>query len=198
MGGDWYDVVELPGRRFGVVVGDVVGRGLDAAATMGQLRSAARALLLENNGPARVLEALDRFADLLPGAFCTTVFCGVIDPATRTVRYSSAGHLPALLVEPGGVVHRLQDAQSPPLAVSTGSERPESTAILATGARLLLYTDGLVERRDEIIDSGIERAQAALAAELPTAEAVVDHLCTVLLGQGRHGDDVALLVYLQS
>ncbi|MFC1414290.1 SpoIIE family protein phosphatase [Streptacidiphilus sp. N1-12] len=199
VGGDWYDVLELPGHRYGVVVGDVVGRGLPAAATMGQLRSAARALLLENNGPARVLEALDRFADLLPGAFCTTVFCAVVDPAAGSVRYSSAGHLPALLARPDGGVRRLDGAQSVPLAVTPGSERPETSATLPAGAHLLLYTDGLVERRHEVIDTGIERAEAALAGELPaTPDAVVDHLCAVLLDQGRHEDDVALLIYRQA
>ena len=100
VGGDWYNVVELPEGRRAVVVGDVAGRGLPAAAIMGQLRSAGRALLLENNGPAQVLRALDRFSALIPGADCTTVFCAVIDPRSSTVRYSSAGHLPALLADP--------------------------------------------------------------------------------------------------
>ncbi|MDI5964723.1 SpoIIE family protein phosphatase [Streptantibioticus silvisoli] len=198
VGGDWYDVVELPGRRYGIVVGDVVGRGLSAASTMGQLRSAARALLLENNGPARVLEALDRFSDLLPGAFCSTVFCAVIDPAARTVRYSSAGHPPALVAEPGAAVRRLEDAQSAPLAVPTGRARAEAATPIPAGSHLLLYTDGLVERRREVIDAGIDRAAAALAGSLHlTPDAVVDHVCAELLAEGHHADDVALLVYHQ-
>ncbi|WP_405577259.1 SpoIIE family protein phosphatase [Streptomyces sp. NBC_01190] len=198
VGGDWYDVVRLPGGRYGVVVGDVVGRGLPAATTMGQLRSAARALLLENIGPARVLEALDRFGELLPGAYCGTVFCAVLDPATATVRYSSAGHLPALVATPGGGVQRLEHAQSLPLAVRTGADRPETTTTIPAGAHLLLYTDGLVERRREILSIGIDRAAAALAESLRLAPgAVVDHLCAALLGEGHHDDDVALLVYHQ-
>ena len=198
VGGDWYDVIELPGGRYGVVVGDVVGRGLTAATTMGQLRSAARALQLENDGPAQVLRTMDRFAALLPGAFCTTVFCAVIDPAARTVRYSSAGHLPALLRRPDATVRRLDDAQSVPLAIPTDRERPETTITLPPGSYLLLYTDGLVERRHEIIDSGIERAEAALAA-ISTAlpGTAVDRLYTQLLDHGRHEDDVALLLYYQ-
>ncbi|MFC4029932.1 SpoIIE family protein phosphatase [Streptomyces polygonati] len=198
VGGDWYDVVELPGRRYGVMVGDVVGRGLPAATTMGQLRSAARALLLENNGPARVLAALDRFGALLPGAYCSTVFCAVIDPATATVRYSSAGHPPALVAAPDGTVQWLEHARSLPLAVRTGGERPETTAAIPAGSHLLLYTDGLVERRREILTTGIERAAAALSAAVGLdPEAVVEHVCAALLGKDHHEDDVALLVYHQ-
>ncbi|MCY0943086.1 SpoIIE family protein phosphatase [Streptomyces antarcticus] len=196
VGGDWYDVLELPGRRYGVVVGDVVGSGLSAATTMGQLRSAARALLLENNGPAGVLTALDRFAALLPGAFCTTVFCAVIDPEARSARYSSAGHMPGLVAEPDGTVHRLYAAQSVPLAVVTGRERPEATAAIPDDSTVLLYTDGLVERRGEVIDVGIDRAATALKGTLRLApDLVADHICTALLGDEHHEDDVALLVY---
>ncbi|QMU77222.1 SpoIIE family protein phosphatase [Streptacidiphilus sp. PB12-B1b] len=199
VGGDWYDVLELPGHRYGIVVGDVVGRGLPAATTMGQLRSAARALLLENSGPAHVLDAMDRFAALLPDAYCTTAFCAVIDPTAQTLRYSSAGHLPALLRHPDSTVRRLDDAQSVPLGVVTNRRRPETTTTLPTGSHLLLYTDGLVERRHEIIDTGIHRAEAALAATPSSIpDAVVDHLCTLLLDRGRHEDDVALLLYHQT
>ena len=102
VGGDWYDVVDLPDGQYGVVVGDVVGRGLAAAAVMGQLRSAGRALLLESRSPAHVLSALDRFAALVPGAAVSTVFCAVIDRDEGTLRYSSAGHPPAILVEADG------------------------------------------------------------------------------------------------
>ncbi|SCE24680.1 PAS domain S-box-containing protein [Streptomyces sp. DvalAA-14] len=198
VGGDWYDVVELPDGRYGVVVGDVVGRGLVAAAVMGQLRSAARALLLENNGPGRVLDALDRFGRLLDGAFCTTVFCAVIDPSAATVQYSSAGHLPALLAGPDGAVRHLDRARSVPLAVRSRSARPETITDLPPGSVLLLYTDGLVERRREVIDAGIARAAAALAGSpgRPPA-AVVEHICATLLGAEHHEDDVALLVYRQ-
>lgn len=199
VGGDWYDVLELSDRRYGVVVGDVVGSGLSAATTMGQLRSAARALLLENNGPAGVLTALDRFAELLPGAFCATVFCAVIDPAARSVHYSSAGHVPGLIAAPDGTVHRLDGAQSPPLAVVTGRARPETTTAIPDGSTLLLYTDGLVERRGEVIDVGIDRAAAALSGTLRRApDVAADHICTALLGHDHHDhheDDVALLVY---
>jgi PAS domain S-box-containing protein len=197
VGGDWYDVIELPQGRRAVVVGDVAGHGLRAAAVMGQLRSAGRALLLENNGPAQVLRALDRFSALIPGADCTTVFCAVIDPLAGTIRYSSAGHPPALLAAPDGTVSKLGHVIAPALAIAADPARPEAMAALPPGSTLLLYTDGLVERRREVMDVGIERACAALAESrhLPPAE-VAGHLRTRLLA-GQHGDDVAFLVYRQ-
>jgi serine phosphatase RsbU (regulator of sigma subunit) len=195
VGGDWYDVVDLGGGRSGVVVGDVVGRGLPAAAVMGQLRSAARALLLEARSPARVLEVLDGFAELVPGAASTTVFCGVLDPEARTLRYSSAGHPPAITVSAEGQARLLEEGRSLPLAVVEGLTRPESEAVLPPAGALLLYTDGLVERRGEVVDEGIARAAEALAAgrHLPPAE-LAGRLAEQLL-QGERGDDVAFLVY---
>ncbi|MFF2554920.1 SpoIIE family protein phosphatase [Nocardia sp. NPDC058058] len=196
VGGDWYDVVELPHSRFGLVVGDVVGHGLAAATAMGQLRSAARALLLEGNAPARVLSALDRFAATVTGAYCATVFCAVIDAVTGEVRYASAGHLPALLAAADGTVHRLDQAQSPPLAVRAKLIRREAITALAARSTLLLYTDGLVERRREPVDTGIDEAGRALAesAEL-NPEAAVDHICARLNSVGPGEDDIALLLY---
>jgi serine phosphatase RsbU (regulator of sigma subunit) len=102
VGGDWYDTVALPGGRTGIVVGDCVGHDLHAATVMGQLRSACRALLLQDASPARTLQALDRFAVSVPGALLTTVVCAVLDPATGNLTYSSAGHPPAILARPDG------------------------------------------------------------------------------------------------
>ncbi|MFD2416812.1 SpoIIE family protein phosphatase [Amycolatopsis pigmentata] len=197
VGGDWYDVVSLPSGRYGVVVGDVVGRGLPAATVMGQLRSAARALLLENNSPAEVLTALDRFSTLIPAARCCTVFCAVVDSHGHTANYSSAGHLPALLAHPDGTVRRLDEAQSLPLSVRPEVGRPEANTELPAGSTLLLYTDGLVERRRELIDLGIGRAATVLteSAERPP-EDIADDLAARLLA-GDHEDDVAFLIYRQ-
>ncbi|MDQ2791983.1 MAG: SpoIIE family protein phosphatase [Actinomycetota bacterium] len=197
VGGDWYDVIALPGGRIGVVVGDVVGRGLPAAAVMGQLRSAGRALLLENNTPAQVLTALDKFAALVIGARSSTVFCAVVDPRAHTLRYSSAGHPPAILVDAGGDHRLLEHAQSPPLAVVDAVDRPEADATLPAGSTLLLYTDGLVERRRESLGAGIDRAATAMVAgrELPPDD-LADRLTAALLADG-HADDVAFLIYRQ-
>ncbi|MGY1723966.1 PP2C family protein-serine/threonine phosphatase [Blastococcus sp. SYSU DS0533] len=198
VGGDWYDVVDLPGDGYGVVVGDVVGRGLPAAAVMGQLRSAGRALLLESRSPSQVLGALDRFAAMVPGAAVSTVFCAVLDPCTGALRYSSAGHPPAILIDADGRTGLLQAAGSLPLAVVDELHRPEAEVVLPAGSTLLLYTDGLVERRDEALDEGIERAAAALAEgrHLDPAE-LKGRLTERLLGDAPE-DDVAFVLVRRS
>ena len=111
VGGDWYDVLALPDGRIGVAVGDVMGRGLRAATAMGQLRSALAALAGSFDDPATVLERLDRFADRVDGAWLASVFYGVIDPAARTIRYASAGHVPPLVADEAGV-RALTDGRS--------------------------------------------------------------------------------------
>ncbi|MGC1215680.1 MAG: SpoIIE family protein phosphatase [Micromonospora sp.] len=195
VGGDWYDVVPLTGDLVGVVVGDCVGRGLPAATVMGQLRSACRALLLQSKSPAEVLSALDGFARLIPGAACTTVFCAIIDCAGGEVHYSSAGHPPAVLTDSCGAHELLDQAGSVPLASVAVSRRPEAVASLRPGSTLLLYTDGLVERRRELIDAGISRAVAVLAdARTLPEEELVDRLVRDLLPVSG-SDDAAVLVY---
>jgi serine phosphatase RsbU (regulator of sigma subunit) len=195
VGGDWYDVVDLPDGRHGVVVGDVVGRGLPAAAVMGQLRSAIRALLLESHSPAHVLGALDRFAELVPGASCSTVFCAVIDPVAGSLRYSSAGHVPAIVVDPDGGSGFLTAAGSLPLAVVDDLVRPERDVVLAPGSTLLLYTDGLVERRDEDLDAGMGRAATAVVEGRQLSPGGLAELLTDQLLSDAPDDDVAFLLY---
>ena len=195
VGGDWYDVVDLPDGTYGVVVGDVVGRGLAAAAVMGQLRSAGRALLLESRSPGHVLSALDRFAALVPGAAVSTVFCAVIDPRDGTLRYSSAGHPPAIVVTADGAARYLDGAGSMPLAVVDDLERPEADVGLAPGSTVLLYTDGLVERRDQELDEGMARAAAVVAEGRHLVPAELQQLLTDKLLDDAPDDDVAFLVY---
>ncbi|MFI8193295.1 SpoIIE family protein phosphatase [Streptomyces sp. NPDC085946] len=196
VGGDWYDTVTLPDGRIGIVVGDCVGHGLEAASIMGQLRSACRALLLREPSPARTLMALDRFAADLPGAVCTTVFCGVLDPATGQLAYSSAGHPPGILVRPDGSSRLLDEGSSLPLAVRPGRERSDSVCTLPARSTLLLYTDGLVERRRRSLTAGIEQAGAALREGQDLS---VDELATELMRRlepdGGYEDDVAVLLY---
>ncbi|GAA1512978.1 SpoIIE family protein phosphatase [Sphaerisporangium rubeum] len=198
VGGDWYDIVPLAGERIGIVVGDCVGRGLPAAAVMGQLRSACRALLLQDAGPAQVFAALDRFAALVPGARCTTVFCGVLDGATGELVYSSAGHPPGILAHADGTTELLEGGRSTPLAVRPGHPRPEATAIMPARSTLLLYTDGLVERRRRPLTAGIDQAGAAVQAgrTIPIEDLAAD-IMTRLIPEDGFNDDVALLLYRQ-
>ncbi|MEU8090912.1 SpoIIE family protein phosphatase [Micromonospora chalcea] len=196
VGGDWYDTVELPDGRIGIVVGDCVGHGLRAATVMGQLRSACRALLLQDPSPARTLAALDRFAALLPGASCATVFCGVLDPVTGLMRYSSAGHPPAIVVGADGTPQLLQHGRSRPLAVRAGEERPEAEATVPPRATLMLYTDGLVERRRQPITVGIARATDAIQqGHHAPVEVLATEIMDRLTPDGGYHDDVALLLY---
>jgi PAS domain S-box-containing protein len=197
VGGDWYDAVPLPGQRTGVVVGDCVGRGLPAAAVMGQLRSASQAVLLRACGPAEALTDLDTFAGRIPGAECATMFCAIIDHAAGTVTYSCAGHPPPILVTAGGERQLLDQARSLPLGMlPDGWERPQATAALPAGATLMLYTDGLVERRSQPLDAGIDAAAVAMterAGDHP--ELVADHVMTAMTPPDGYDDDVAVLIY---
>ena len=196
VGGDWYDTVELADGRIGIVVGDCVGHGLRAATVMGQLRSACRALLLQDSSPARTLMALDRFADRLPGAACATVFCGVLDPATGHLVYSSAGHPPAIVGSPDGATHLLDQGRSRPVAVHPGEDRPEATYTVPPLATLLLYTDGLVERRRRPLYAGIDQASAAVRHGLGTPiEDLATEIMDRLTPESGYDDDVALLLY---
>ncbi|MCV7366682.1 SpoIIE family protein phosphatase [Mycolicibacterium duvalii] len=198
VGGDWYDVVPLDDGRIAVVVGDCVGHGLDAATVMGQLRSACRALLLEHPSPARALAGLDRFAARLPGARCTTAFAGVLDPSTGDLVYSCAGHPPPILVGADRSTSLLDQARATPLGLTYAPERPEARTTMPARSTLLLYTDGLVERRRESIDAGIARATDVVQAHRSTAlNELADIIMARLASQDGYRDDVALLLYRQ-
>ena len=196
IGGDWYDVLTIDEHHVGIIVGDCVGSGLEAAAVMGQLRSSARVLLINGTAPARLLEELDSAAALIPGAFCATVFVGTIDTDTGAMTYSSAGHVPALLAVPGRTPETLTEAVSVPLAVQRSGPRPEASTFLSPSSTLMLYTDGLVERRKDLIDNGIQHAGQVLADTVGTpAEAVADAVLSGLSPADGFDDDVAIVVY---
>jgi PAS domain S-box-containing protein len=196
VGGDWYDTIELSDGRIGIVVGDCVGHGLRAATVMGQLRSACRALLLQDSSPSRTLMALDRFAALLPGAGCATVFCGVLDPVTGHLTYSSAGHPPAIVGHPDGSTHLLDQGRSRPVAVRPGADRPDADYTVPPRATLLLYTDGLVERRRQPLSAGIGAASTAVSHGLGTpVEELATEIMIRLAPASGYDDDVALLLY---
>jgi PAS domain S-box-containing protein len=194
VGGDWYDVVKLGAGRLGLIVGDCVGRGVGAAAVMGQLRSVSHSLMLQGKTPREVLSDLDTFAQRIPRAHCTTVFCALLDPAERTVRYSSVGHPPAILAHRDGSSELLERANSVPLAVG-GVERNEATAELSAGCTLALYTDGLVERRDEPMDAGLDRLTQIIERHHDRS---VQSLASAIIEEmqpERSVDDVALLLH---
>ncbi|WP_329238998.1 PP2C family protein-serine/threonine phosphatase [Streptomyces canus] len=194
--GDWYDLVDLPGDRIAVAVGDVVGHGLRAAGVMGQLRSALSAAARVADGPARALEALGLYARHVEGAESTTVVKTYIDWDTHTITYSSAGHLPPALLRPDGSVIFLDQATDPPLGARPEHvPRPEADLPFFEGDILVLYTDGLVERRDEDIDAGLARLADSLARHGRSApEALADALLTDLLSPAGNTDDTALIV----
>jgi PAS domain S-box-containing protein len=198
IGGDWYDVLRVGDHRIGIIVGDCVGRGLSAAAVMGQLRSSARALLLTGAEPAMLLEDLDSVAELIPDAFCTTVFLAVLDTESGEFFYSCAGHLPAVLAAPQAKPTLLSDARSVPLVVQRKSSRPQSSVVLPPGSTLMLYTDGLVERRDVSLDDGIARVSETVAGgmHLPV-DAVADAVLNEMAPPGGYDDDIAIVVYRQ-
>ncbi|MEU0541910.1 SpoIIE family protein phosphatase [Nocardia sp. NPDC005978] len=198
IGGDWYDVVRLADDTIGVVVGDCVGRGLSAAVVMGQLRTAARALLLRGAGPAQLLAELDTVASRIPGAMCTTVCAAILDPVRGLVRYSSAGHMPPVLAEPGTRGRLLEGGRAVPLATFDLPRRPEATTAMAPGSTLVLFTDGLVEQRgididERFVDLADELTGAAGQLPREVADAVLDRLRP----DAGYDDDIAMVVYRQ-
>jgi PAS domain S-box-containing protein len=198
VGGDWYDVVDLGDGRVALIVGDCVGHGLAAATVMGQLRSACRALLLEQSSPGAAFAALDRFAARLPGARCTTAFCAMLTLDTGELVYSSAGHPPPIMVYADGTTVMLEGGHGLPLALRPGRSRPEARVKTPARATLLLYTDGLVERRGSSIDDGMARAADLVQnGRAQTLDEVADHLMSRLEPAGGYPDDVAMLLYRQ-
>ncbi|MFF8647097.1 SpoIIE family protein phosphatase [Streptomyces griseoluteus] len=213
VGGDWFDVIELPGHRTALVVGDVMGRGLRAAVAMGELRTAVRTLALLDLEPAEVLSALDeiarglgtpggvqqatraarqpRDADLCEVYLATCVYA-VYDSVTRRCTFANAGHLPPVLVEPGEAALMLDVPPGMPLGVG-GEPFEEVEVELPEGALLALYTDGLVESRDHPLDEGLQAFVQALTDPSRPLEDVCDHVLNSL--HTRHGeDDIALLM----
>lgn len=196
VGGDWYDVAALPDGRLAAAVGDVVGQGLAAAAVMGQLRSALSAVTVADVGPGNALQVLDRFARQIEQATATTAVKVVLDLELGTATYSSAGHLPPLLQHRDGRIEPLDQALGPPLAATEAAERrPQATVHFSPGARLVLYTDGLVERRSEDLTDGIDRLVACLRNHPGLSpEDLIDAIISEVRELDNAADDTAVLV----
>ncbi|WP_241251322.1 ATP-binding SpoIIE family protein phosphatase [Candidatus Protofrankia californiensis] len=161
-GGDLYDVIALPDGRVGIAIGDVMGRGLHAAAVMGQLRAALRAYALEDWAPAELLSRLDRVVDSLPGLHLTTCMYIVYDPVSRRATVSNAGHLPPLLVMPDEEPDYLVLDPGLPLGVGGAGAFSETSLELPPGSGIVLYTDGLVESRRHPLEDGMDRLRRGL------------------------------------
>jgi sigma-B regulation protein RsbU (phosphoserine phosphatase) len=197
VGGDWYDAFALDAPfTVGVVVGDVVGRGLDAAAVMGQLRSAVRALATTGLAPGALLTALDRYAARHAVGQMATVVYAEVDAAASRVTYACAGHLPPVVVEPGSLPRCAWDGRSAPLDARAGSEqRPQAALDLAPGSTVVLCTDGLIERRGRPLDAGLEALLAGVeAGRHLEPDALAEHLLGELPAAGAPRDDVCVLV----
>ncbi|MEU2422194.1 SpoIIE family protein phosphatase [Streptomyces sp. NPDC007851] len=195
--GDWYDLVDLVGGdRVGVSVGDVVGHGLAAACVMGQLRSALTATSRVAAGPAQALDVLGRYAHVVDGAESATAVTAFVDFSRHTVTYSSAGHPPPALLHADGRVEYLDRATDPPLdARPDPMPRPQAGTSFEDGATLVLYTDGLVERRREDIDTGLRRLARSLTAHRESdPEDLADAVLRELLAPEGATDDTALVV----
>jgi anti-sigma regulatory factor (Ser/Thr protein kinase) len=193
VGGDWYDVITLGAGRTALVIGDVMGRGVLAAAVMGQLRTAVRAYARLDLPPHEVLQLLDGLAAEIDASQIATCVYAVHDPNEGRLVYASAGHLPILVRDPDGAVRRAAEPTGPPLG--TGGWLHTSGAVpFGPGCSAVLYTDGLVERRDKDIDDGVEALERALSGATGAPDIVCDRLLRSLGITAAHDDDVAILV----
>jgi GAF domain-containing protein/anti-sigma regulatory factor (Ser/Thr protein kinase) len=194
VGGDWYDLLEVNGKVV-LVVGDVMGRGVQAAAMMGQLRATVRAYAIEGHGPADVLTRLDHVVLSLTGLDFSTCVVGVLDPVERTLCLASAGHLPPVVVGPDGGARLVELDPGVPLGVGGGSF-VEQSLDLEPGSLVLLYTDGLVESRGATVDDGMATLLRALAVPVGDAEQACDLALAAAGLDGEQDDDTAVLALL--
>ncbi len=193
VGGDWYDVITLGGGRSALVIGDVMGRGMRAAAVMGQLRTAVRAYARLDLPPHEVIQLLDGLAAEIDANQIATCVYAVHDPNEGRLVYASAGHPPILVRGEDGTVRRADEPTGPPLG--TGGWLHSSGSVpLGPGSTAVLYTDGLVERRDKDIYEGVAALERALAGATGTPQVVCDRLIRTAGVTADHDDDVAVLV----
>jgi serine phosphatase RsbU (regulator of sigma subunit)/anti-sigma regulatory factor (Ser/Thr protein kinase) len=194
VGGDWYDVIQLPGGRIGLAIGDVAGHGLPAASTMGQLRMALRACALRDPAPVSVLRGVSQIVEQLPAPELATLAYLLLDPDTGQAWYASAGHPPPLVLADGRTRY-LEGGLAPPVGAVREDLYREVEVQLSPGSTVLLYTDGLVERRDASIQHGLDRlAVAALLQDEPDPDALCDSILGSMLEDRPNSDDIAVVV----
>jgi anti-sigma regulatory factor (Ser/Thr protein kinase) len=195
VGGDWYTATTIDSDRIGISVGDVVGHGLQAVAAMSQLRSAVEAVALTSEDPRHVINVIERYAETLPGAMGATIGYAVVDRRSGILRYACAGHPYPLLVRPDGTTRFLEDGRRPALGLAgLASTSPPGQVQVSPGSLLILYTDGLVERRGESLDAGLLRLAdtASGLVHRPAGEAATA-LLHKMAPDGGFSDDVALV-----
>jgi serine phosphatase RsbU (regulator of sigma subunit) len=188
--GDWYDTVTLPGGQIFLAVGDIAGHGIDAVTGMVALRNCLRGLAITGAGPAALLGWLNKIAFHLTGGIIGTAICGLYDPATRTLRWARAGHLPPVLVR-DGTAEALPLPEGVLLGADADARYQEATADLRPGDALMLFTDGLIERHDEPIDDSLDVLLALACRPVSDIAGFADHL----LSQSRSdtSDDACLV-----
>jgi phosphoserine phosphatase RsbU/P len=203
VGGDWYDVFVVPDGRLGIVVGDVAGSGLGAAVIMGRMRSALRAYVLDTADPATALRLLDRKMQYFEPDAMATVLYGLYAAGTGELEISSAGHLPPVLAAPGGQAGPLPLLTDPPIGVADDPSRRSVTSVVPPGALLCFFTDGLVERRGQVIDLGMNQVAATLDKQIAAgpgdpaglaAEDACAEVMRALVGNASSPDDIAVLM----
>jgi serine phosphatase RsbU (regulator of sigma subunit) len=194
VGGDWYDVIELDEQRLLLVVGDVSGRGLRAATTMASLRYAIRAYAAEGDLPPAILTKVSRLVSVAVTGQLATILCVLVDTEERTISVTSAGHLPPMLID-GGAGRYLEGAVGIPIGVESGAVYEARLVPLPETGTIVAFTDGLVERRGESIDEGLERVRTGVAgdeAELPELPELLERLLASV-PDGRGEDDIAIV-----
>jgi serine phosphatase RsbU (regulator of sigma subunit) len=191
VGGDWYDLFTLPSGELWLVTGDVAGHGLEAAVVMGRLRSALRSYALLGGSPEEVLEQTDRKARHFEIGTMATIVCATGKPPFREFRIATAGHPPPVLAVPGGLPSLIELSVDPPIGVGPVVRRSSTSIRMPLGALMLLYTDGLIERRGESLDDGLKRLCACIRPDHP--EAVIHQVLRNVFGSVSPKDDVVLL-----
>ncbi len=196
VGGDWYDAIALPSGRVAIAIGDVVGRGIAAASTMGQMRSALRAILMQADDTGTMADRLNRFTLALGSdeAIMTTVVLAILEPGTGVLRFTNAGHPPPLLVSADGSAAYLDEPPAPPMGVLATPRYKQHTRRLEPGATIVMYTDGLVEEPTEMLDVGLERLRVAATTMGTDVEATCEMLLDSLTDDAVRSDDVTMLV----
>lgn len=193
VGGDWYDAIHLSDGRIGLVIGDVVGKGIQAAAMMGQLRNGLRAFAFEHTDPYEVVSRLGKLVDgMMEVPFATLAYL-VVDRRSRSVRYVVAGHPPPLVRSPDGTTIFLDGGRTLPIGVDPFLDFSAGEAAFDQGSTVLLYTDGLVERRGRPLDEGLRLLAASATVSGDDPEGLVDSVLASLIGNDERPDDIALL-----